>query len=58
MADGKESEQLVRDLLVDKDNDPWSLQGLTEEFVERIQSFRDLEAVCFFETKLSPSIKG
>lgn len=56
MVDGKESEQLVRDLLVDKDNDPRPLlQKLNDDFVDCIQD-RDVEVLCYYETQLSQPI--
>ena len=57
MVDGSESEQLVHDLLVDKDYDARPLlQHLNEEFVERIQDRSDLNILCYHETQLSPPI--
>ncbi|RDW87769.1 hypothetical protein BP5796_03463 [Coleophoma crateriformis] len=57
MVDGSESEQLVRDLLVDNDHDTRPLlQRLNEEFVECLQHRNDLDILCYYETKLSPRI--
>ncbi|RDW73010.1 hypothetical protein BP6252_06917 [Coleophoma cylindrospora] len=57
MVDGSESEQLVRDLLVDKDHDTRPLlQRLNEEFVECLQKRNDFDILCYYETKLSPRI--
>jgi hypothetical protein len=57
MVEGKESEQLVRDILVDTDHDPRPfLQQLNAGFVESIQGRYDLDILCYYETKLSPRI--
>ena len=57
MAEGQESEQLVRDILVDADHDPRPLlQQLNQGFVERIQGRHDLDILCYYETELSPLI--
>ena len=57
MVDGKECEQLVRDLLVDNDYNPRPLlQSLTEEFVNCVRGLSNFSIVCYYETKLSPHI--
>ncbi|KAI9838290.1 MAG: hypothetical protein M1819_005558 [Sarea resinae] len=57
MVEGKESEQLVRDLLVDADHDPHPLLNqLNEDFVNHVIRNRELDILCFCETKRSPPL--
>ena len=57
MVEGKESEQLVRDVLVDKDHDTLPLlERLNDDFVECIKNRNDIDMLCYYETKHSQPI--